>query len=196
MLNKVSTLLAKKLAENLGEEKEEIYIYGFELIISTFLGLASIMLFSGFMSEVLSGIVFFLVFIPLRLFAGGYHATTYGKCFIISNLSYMIILFLKNITWEIVPIEAWFVILIAMSFYIAKHAPVLNASQPINEYKQNRSRKIAMVILSLDILWISYLALKQKEMMCMAILSICLIFVFMLITDKSIDSHFEEKGGY
>lgn len=45
MLHKISLILAKKLVQILGEEKEDIYIYGLELIISIFLSISSILFF-------------------------------------------------------------------------------------------------------------------------------------------------------
>ena len=87
MLNKVACKLAKKIVECSDTDKEEIYIYGLELIISTFFGLSSILLISCLLFCFTSGLVFISVFVPLRLFTGGYHAENYGKCFIISNIS-------------------------------------------------------------------------------------------------------------
>lgn len=51
MLNKAAGKLAKKLAEYSDTDKEEIYIYGVELIISTFFCLFSILLVSCLLSS-------------------------------------------------------------------------------------------------------------------------------------------------
>ena len=88
MLNKVAYKIAKKIVECSDADKEEIYIYGLELIISTFFGLVSILLISCLLSRFTSGLVFISVFVPLRLFTGGFHAATYTRCFVISNISY------------------------------------------------------------------------------------------------------------
>lgn len=185
MLNKVAGKLAKKLAECSDADKEEIYIYGLELIISTFFGLISILILSCLLSRFISGLVFVFVFVPLRLFTGGYHAATYSKCFVISNISYLIVLFVRDITLEVIPIWIWSFLLIGMCCYIIKNAPIINSAQPINESKQKRNQKMAKFILTADIVWIVYLALNRKELMVMAILSICLVSVLMLISDKS-----------
>lgn len=185
MLNKVASKLAKKLAECTDADKEEIYIYGLELIISTFFGLISILILSCLLSRFRSGLVFISVFVPLRLFTGGYHAATYSKCFVISNISYLIVLLVRDITLEVIPIWIWSFLLIGMCCYIIKNAPIINSAQPINESKQKRNKKMAKFILIADIVWIVYLALNQRELMVMAILSICLASVLMLISDKS-----------
>lgn len=107
MLNKVAYKIAKKIVECSDADKEEIYIYGLELIISTFFGLVSILLISCLLSRFTSGLVFISVFVPLRLFTGGFHAATYNRCFVISNISYLLILFVRDITLEIFPMWTW-----------------------------------------------------------------------------------------
>lgn len=185
MLNQVAGKLAKKLAECSDKDKEEIYIYGVELIISNLFCLVSILLVSSLLSSFTSGLVFISIFVPLRLFTGGYHAATYRKCFIISNLSYLLILFLKCITWRTVPMEMWWCLLIGTCLYIIMNAPIINSAQPISESKQKRSKKITRYILTVDIVWIFCLAFNQRELMVMAILSICLVSVMMLIPNIS-----------
>lgn len=189
MLNKVACKLAKKIVECSDTDKEEIYIYGLELIISTFFGLSSILLISCLLFCFTSGLVFISVFVPLRLFTGGYHAENYGKCFIISNISYLLILYVRDITLEIFPMWIWFFLLIGMCCYIIKNAPIVNSAQPINEIKQKRNKKMTKYILIADIVWVVCLAINQRELMVMAILSIFLTMVLMLISDKSIMVH-------
>lgn len=186
MLNKIASKLAKKLIRYSEAGKEEIYIYGLELIISTFFCLLSILLVPCLLSSFTSGLVFISIFVPLRLFSGGYHAKTYSKCFVISNLSYLLVLFLKYITWKIVPMEIWWCLLAGMCYYIVKNAPIINPAQPISESKQKRSKKITKYILTADIVWIIYLALIQEELMSMAILSICLVSAMMLISEINV----------
>lgn len=194
MLHNISKKLAKKLADYLEDEKEDIYIYGLELIISTVVGLVSILLISNMLSELKSGLLFIIMFVPLRLFTGGYHAATYGKCFVISNCSYLMVLFLKYIMWDNIPLGIWFVLLFISGCYIVSNAPIINPAQPINEQKQVRSKRIAVRILIVDIATILFLMESNKEMICMATLSICLVAVFMLITDKSIFMQSKKRG--
>lgn len=185
MLNKLSAKLARKLADHTEAEKEDIYIYGLELIISTIIEFTSILFVSGLLLELKSCLIFIIMFVPLRLYTGGYHAKTYKKCFVISNLSYWIILILKYMTWKNTPSGIWIGLLIIASCYIAIKAPVINQAQPISEYKQMRSKRIARYILLTETAVIAILSVSHKELMCMSVLSICLAAAFMLVTDKS-----------
>lgn len=69
------------------QQKEyPIYQYGFELLWSTVLCVMSILLLSMVFDYTRCAIVFLLYFLPIRTVAGGYHASSYGKCFILTNL--------------------------------------------------------------------------------------------------------------
>lgn len=193
MLHKISKAMAKKLAMSSEPEKEEIYVYGLELIITTFLGLASIVLVSGVLSEWSSAWIFTGIFVPLRLCTGGYHADTYGKCFVISNLSYLSLLIIKKLTERRVPMLVWLVLLVIACWYIGKNAPVLHRNQMINEQKQKRNRKMARVLLIVDVAVSLGLVIYQSQYVVMVALSIYLVVVFMMVADKKVV--FRKKRG-
>ena len=193
MLHKISKAMAKKLAMSSEPEKEEIYVYGLELIITTFLGLASIVLVSGVLSEWSSAWIFTGIFVPLRLCTGGYHADTYGKCFVISNLSYLSLLIIKKLTEGRVPMLVWFMLLAIACWYIGKNAPVLHRNQMINEQKQKRNRKTARVLLIVDVAVSLGLVIYQSQYVVMVALSIYLVAVFMMAADKKVV--FRKKRG-
>lgn len=84
---------------SLSSEKRSIYVYGFELFLSTMLSVVSVLLFALFFSAPETGLIFLFVFMGLRLFSGGYHAKTYGHCFILTNAIFLLVLFCS---WELV----------------------------------------------------------------------------------------------
>ena len=188
MLNNLSRRFAKLLVENTDNAKsmEEIYVYGIELILSTGLGFLSILILSMIFDELISGVVFICFFAPLRMFVGGYHAETYGKCFIISNISYLCILMLKKIIWEKISPYILIVILFIAVIYIFSKTPLISENQDISIEKQLRSKKISRILLVVELILISSLHKNQGGLMCMAILSVSLVAFFMLISKKSI----------
>ncbi len=194
MLNKVSVQLSKFLLYKINGDKQEegIYTYGFELMISTIGFFVSIIIISTLLSHFVSSLVFLVTFVPLRLFTGGYHATTYSRCFILSNLTYLLVLSLKNLLWKYVIIYYWYCLLLITCIFIVIKAPIINVAQPITIYKKNRCKKITKLVLCFETLWIFLLSYAQRELFCMAVLSICLIAVFMFISDESIFKKKEE----
>lgn len=181
---------AEKLTQMLVDKAEleacekEIYLYGIELIISTISCLLVILLQAYLLSNFTSGLVFIMVFAPLRTFTGGYHANTYKNCFIITNSAYLLIFLLSKILGRIVPITIWWGILLLTMHYIYKNAPMVNERQPISEEKQKICREKTKYILFIDAIGIVVLMIRNYENMVMAILSICLVAAFMYIAKK------------
>lgn len=61
---------------NLPIGRKSVYVYGAELFFSTSFGTISILLIAVLAGQFISGILFLLVFISLRIFVGGFHAST------------------------------------------------------------------------------------------------------------------------
>ena len=58
--------------------------YGIDLFISSFLEILSILAIAIAFGNFIETTLLFVFFIPLRIYAGGYHADTKLKCYLIS----------------------------------------------------------------------------------------------------------------
>lgn len=166
MLNRMSEFLAKELIIKckLDESKVPIYKYGFEVFLSSFFIVATICLLSAMFSSLAYVIIFFMVFVPLRMFSGGYHAATYRGCYIISNLIYWVVYFLSKIISIInIPhrnVLLW-VLLVASSIIIFLFGPVENPHHPISEERHIKNRHILRItvasvfVVGAAILWLN-----------------------------------------
>lgn len=141
MLNRISSELASVLLKKVDKTQydREVYVYGLELIISTLAGVLSILVVSIMLSDIMAGLVFLLSFVPLRLFAGGYHASTYWKCFLISNVTYIVLIIINNFIWKAIGIGVWVTLFVVISLYIAQNAPRVNVYQNINLNKRKKA---------------------------------------------------------
>lgn len=98
MLKKLSlkstNILIKK--EIIKSTQKDIYIYGFSLFYSTIITGFSI-IFIGFLFNTFTfGLIFIGYFVLPRFLVGGYHATSYCKCFIISNFIFILEIFIMQ----------------------------------------------------------------------------------------------------
>lgn len=188
MLNKISKNLAQSLLKRADKPQysQDVYTYGFELIISTAVGLLAILLLSMLFSNLLVGIVFIISFVPLRLFTGGYHASTYGRCFTVSILTYMMLLIIHEAINRIVGSEVIISLFVCAAWYIIKNAPKMHHNQVLSEMKIVRSKLMVKKIIFIECFWIAFLSAIRYELMCMAVLSICLVAAFMLFADNPI----------
>ena len=82
MISNLSNIVARYLLrEKIIEEKNmPVYSYGFEIIISTVIGVVLILLIGVFTSSLFTAAIFYCLFIGLRFFTGGYHADTHFRC--------------------------------------------------------------------------------------------------------------------
>lgn len=140
--------LAKSIAtyfiqENIIERKYfDMYIYGAEVLISGIVGIINVMLVSIILNTLHNGIVFLLIFIPIRMYIGGYHASSYLAC----NLWFTFIYFL---TIQIQPYMnkgngrgvLWLLVL-AGFMTIIRYAPLDNINKKIPEQKRGKYKMI------------------------------------------------------
>lgn len=86
MLYSISSIITKYFFKKniITNSDQEVFTYGCQLIISSFCSISSILLLSFFIN-ITYGILFLLFFFPIRLFCGGFHASSYIKCFLCTN---------------------------------------------------------------------------------------------------------------
>lgn len=131
------------------ENMIEIYIYGLEIIFSSLFTTLSILLIGLFMKSFGFTLLYLIITIPLKLYAGGYHAETYKKCFFISNVSFFITLCIHRLicTYCQIPILFKLMILYCSSLYIFRKSPVTNSHHPLTIKKQVKNKKLTKKIL-------------------------------------------------
>lgn len=70
-------------------QKRNIYTYGFEIIYSTLFCTLSILLLGTIQDRLLQTFIFLSVFSVGRVLAGGYHASTYKKCYLLTLATFL-----------------------------------------------------------------------------------------------------------
>lgn len=69
-------------------QRKEVYQYGMELLVSTFLNCALMIAVSYFIGMPYAVLSYALVYIPLRLTAGGYHAGSHWMCVLYTQATF------------------------------------------------------------------------------------------------------------
>ena len=186
MLAKCAHLLASQLLRNINEEnsKKEIYEYGSQLLLSTLGCICFILLISTILSVLPVPLLFLSVFFTLRLFAGGFHASTYGRCFILSNFVCFFCVFLSfflNSQNEISYVVTSEIILAAVSTAIIFIlAPIRHKNHPLSEARYNRNRRIARSLVLVDFS-AALLAVAVGSTLCAITISVTLTAVAVMM---------------
>ncbi len=125
-----------------------VYVYGFELLLSTGCSVASIMALSAVFSLVHYALLFLGVFMSLRLFNGGFHAKTYGKCFLVTNAVYLIVLltslFVQNIAQ--ISMTGYLLITVSAATVIYVLSPIKHVNHPLSERQYRHNQKIGRIL--------------------------------------------------
>ena len=74
------------------EEQREIYEYGFELSISSLIGIFIVLAIGLISNKFWESIVFYIVFCFTRLFTGGFHASNHLLCKITFAAALLVVL--------------------------------------------------------------------------------------------------------
>ncbi len=120
--------------------------YGIDLFVSSFLEIFSILAIAAVLGNFIETILLFVFFIPLRIYAGGYHADTKLKCYLISLVMYGF----SYAIAKIVPSELFALINVVGTVFsliiVLIKAPIIHTNKTVNDIERKNYRKISIQI--------------------------------------------------
>ena len=120
--------------------------YGIDIFISSFLEIISILVIAAILGNFIETVLLFVFFIPLRIYAGGYHADTKLKCYFISLVMYGFSYTLANIT----PSGMFVLINVIGTLFslimVLIMAPIIHINKNVNDIERRNYRKISIEI--------------------------------------------------
>ena len=149
MISKLALITAKWfIKDNDTTFKEaETYQYAFFIIYSSIFYLIITLVFGGVLKVFLESIIFFIAFLLIRIYAGGYHASTEARCEIISTLSIAISIGIIKLS-RLYDFQAIVLIVALMSaVIILLLSPLDTPEKPLSDEEMRYYRKISLVIL-------------------------------------------------
>lgn len=161
----VADITANQLQELGIIRKDEIaiYRYGFDALFTVLLQMISIFILAIVVGNFFETLLFYLAFIPLRIYAGGYHANTRLKCYLLSLANY----FLFSVALVFVPGNIYFALIVCgcvlSSVIVLKYAPIVHRNRKVNDDSKKRYRTVSVVIGSIEIIMLLILQVFFKE---------------------------------
>lgn len=143
--------LSEKLTEYIIEtgavsaELYAIYQYGFQIGLEMLCCFVSCLSIAIYLHMIPEFIVFTGIFMLLRVYAGGVHFNSFGKCFICSIVVQMLILFIDS-KYKLALTDAWRIIIIC-AILILKAAPVESINRELESDEKKYCQKVTMKIL-------------------------------------------------
>ncbi len=129
------------------ESDRNIYSYGLTVMVLKLAALVVAVIISIFIGETIDLLIFLLLFIPLRKYAGGFHERTALRCFIESQIILILVeITLKYIHYYTFENIAGAVFSFVGAAVIIYKAPIGSVNRVLNDKQKKKYRKISLVV--------------------------------------------------
>lgn len=156
MISNIASKVTKKLIDKsvIADTEQELYVYGFFILISQILYFTLTMIFGVLLDIVLESIIFYIAFQFIRRYAGGIHASSELKCEIATTTSIFLCLLCTKLC-ETNNIQMPILVLTSIAtVFIFVFCPLDTPEKPLTKEECKYFRKISWVILLLIMLTI------------------------------------------
>ena len=189
-MKRVSSVLTDYVIhKGMVEEKDrEMYKYGFTVALEFSLFAVFCIFMALYLDMPVEGIIFFIIFSPLRSYAGGLHLESFQACFALSCLTYSAVLTI--IKYIQIPALLSFTILITLELLVYALYPVEHINREVDEEENRYFKKKFIKFLCFDtIVGVICLALKKEKIL----VEIVIIFSVIVIT-MTIEQYLNTHG--
>lgn len=137
------------------EEQREVYEYGFELSISSVIGILIILTIGLISGRFWESVVFYIVFCFTRLFTGGFHAPNHLLCKVTFAGALVMVLLAD---WLLKGIESyyWFVLHFYSLVVVCGLAPIENPNKELTGPQKVKCKIISIVAM---VVWLAVMFL-------------------------------------
>lgn len=179
LLQSISEKVTLSLIESniIDEEDKDLYQYGVLQGLRIILNVISALIIGLLFGKVLEIILFMTAYIPLRSYAGGFHAKTPSGCYLFSVV--MLCLVSMGIREAVLTDTVMYVISAVSAVIVFAVSPVEDKNKPLEESEIREYRKKARIILSIEFFicvisgllkWHSFFSAIVYELACMSIM--------------------------
>ena len=173
------------------DDEKSIYKYGSEITLSTALGFILVLVTSILSKNIINGITFLVCFGSVRIFSGGYHASTYLKCNLGLINTFILILIIQNSIASDNDNLLHIVIVVISFVIISIMSPIENKNKPLSDNENKRYKKICII---LSIAWtLLSMILLMLNIKVYLIISITMFTNAILMIAEKIKQKLKEK---
>lgn len=156
------------------DEQRNEYEYGFGVVLEAGIALIVCFVIACMFHTVVEGILFFIIFIPLRAYAGGLHLNRYWSCLLLSCLTFSVVMlgtkyYSWSCTYELIAIS--FMLLLISFMY-----PIENKNRIVDKDENKYFKKKLLRFLVIDY-FISLVCVVCKRESYLLLITITLFMV-------------------
>ena len=137
MIHNLSEIITNFLASKkvINENESDIYIYGYETFFSGVIDLIITLILGILFRRLITAIVFFVMFVSVRMYTGGYHADSYLKC---KMIFIGIIISVLGVTYIKFPLYIVFLIIALFLITVYRLCPIENPNKPLSKQQKRK----------------------------------------------------------
>ena len=164
------------------EEDAEVYIYGINQILAYVFNAFSSLIIGLIFGVIFEIIIFMAAYIPLRSFAGGYHAKTPLRCYVFSVITLIVV----SIGLKYLHLADWvyYAVLVAATLVVLVLFPVEDRNKPLDEIEHRVYKKLTILIAATELLIGIVLKLMGMDNLFVAVVYSFVVLSFMLVAGK------------
>lgn len=141
----VKALIEKRIIE---KSEKEIYRFGISQLLFFLMGIMASFVLGILCGMLWQSLLFSAAYIPLRRYAGGFHAKTPGRCYFLSCLLIVcVLMLLKHVAFSV---TAVLILTVAASAVVFMKSPVASENKPLLDREKVWYREKARKILLLE----------------------------------------------
>lgn len=184
MFTKLSDTITESLAENgrIESENLELCRYGVKQLLTILLNWITTLVIGWLFGMIWESIVFTAAYIPLRSYAGGFHAKTPLRCYVYSILMIAAVLTVLRFVPGQIGYDGAAYLVSGVVFW--KLAPVEDPNKPLDEMEKRVFRRRTMHVWLLESAVILVLFLLRQQMAGRCVVLSMLVLSGMLIAGK------------
>lgn len=150
MFLKTADVLTHKLRRNnlINSEQFEICKFGIKQMLNILLNISTTIVIGVFFHEVCISLLFLALYIPLRSYAGGYHAKTELQCYISSILLMITVLLATKYVY--LSCFVCIIMFLISCIAILLIAPVEDSNKPLDDLEKKVYKRRTMMIVTVE----------------------------------------------
>lgn len=166
-------------------EDEALYSYGFRQGAVLLLNIATMLCIGWRMDMVKESMTFMLTYLPLRRMAGGYHARTQLRCYLLGIvLTISVLLAVKWLPWKL-PLCS--VLLLVSSGIIIWLAPVEDQNKPLDEVEKLKyGYRVRQLLTIWGVAYVCLVILGIQNLAKTLIVSLIIVGIMLLLGKNNI----------
>lgn len=145
MLERITTHLAERIVSE--NKQREVVAFGLFMFLHSFINICTTIIIGCVCGKVSEYIVFYLCFVPLRKFIGGFHSKTPLRCYFYSV--FLVVLSVETACR--ITLETWYWIPVGIVMLICiSYVPIETFNKPLEDREKKVFRLLAITIFSIE----------------------------------------------